>query len=144
MEDWGSWLVRRRLERALVSSSLGLLEVEADGWVLLDSVGVLLGVDGRADDGLSWNVGLIVVVVVDPPPPPPSNEVTGSSSRGIDDDEEEDAAVVPSRGLLFLVALSFDAGAAAGIIIGRLSSMAKIGSSSILLLFCFALSLMSP
>mmetsp|Transcript_29151 Transcript_29151/g.49707 ORF Transcript_29151/g.49707 Transcript_29151/m.49707 type:complete len:101 (-) Transcript_29151:144-446(-) len=100
MEDWGSWLVRRRLERALVSSSLGLLQEEeqADGcaMLLLDSVGVLLGVDGGTDDGFSWNVDLIFVVAADPLPPPPSNEVTGSSSRGVDDDEEEeDAAVVP-------------------------------------------------
>jgi len=99
MEDWGSWLVRRRLERALVSSSLGLKEAGADGCVLLDSVGVLmgvlLGVDGGTDDGFSWDVDLIFVVAADPLPPPPSNEVTGSSSRGIDDDEEEDAAVVP-------------------------------------------------
>jgi len=95
MEDWGSWLVRRRLERALVSSSLGLLwEAGGCAVLLVDSVGVLLGVDGGTDDGFSWNVDLIFVVAADPLPPPPSNEVTGSSSR-IGDDEEDDAAVVP-------------------------------------------------
>lgn len=127
MVDWGSCLVRRRLERALLISSW-LLEV------FLDSVscGDLLGVDGATCAVTVFSCTTVDFAAdneaVDPPPP--SNEVTGSSS---------DAAIVPSSGLLFFsiiaVLVSDDEGAVAGsaavVIIGILSSMAKIGSSSI-------------